>query len=91
MDTNQLHELATNARLNHWPPHLGVKTDAEKIEYLAQQLMEAADMATTNEELIGEVNSLRDEIGEIESDFETKIQSLKDDLEDLKDKIEEDE
>lgn len=43
MDSNQLHELALNARLGHWPAHLGVKTEAEKIEYLARQLGEAAN------------------------------------------------
>ena len=42
MDAEQLQQLATNAQLNHWPPHLGVTTDAEKVEYLAQWLREAA-------------------------------------------------
>lgn len=39
-------ELATNALVNHWPAHLGVKTDAEKIEYLARALEKAADNAS---------------------------------------------
>ena len=43
MDADQLRELATNALVGHWPPHLGVKTDQEKIEYLARQLDQAAD------------------------------------------------
>lgn len=41
-EARQARELALNARLNHWPPHLGVKSDAEKIEYLATKLDEAA-------------------------------------------------
>lgn len=36
------HELATNALVNHWPAHLGVKTDQEKIEYLARVLEKVA-------------------------------------------------
>ena len=81
MDTNQLHELATNARLNHWPPHLGVKTDVEKVEYLAERLREVADMATTNDELLDQVRELRTKIEDLELDFESKIEDLKDDLE----------
>jgi chromosome segregation ATPase len=42
MDANQLNELATNAQLDHWPAHLGVTTDAEKVEYLAARLREVA-------------------------------------------------
>lgn len=38
MDADSLRELATNALTGHWPPHLGVTTDAEKIEYLARAL-----------------------------------------------------
>jgi hypothetical protein len=49
MDANQLQELATNARLDHWPPHLGVRTEAEKIAYLAERLREAADAETRAE------------------------------------------
>jgi hypothetical protein len=34
MNSEQLQELAINALLDHWPPHLGVQTEAEKVEYL---------------------------------------------------------
>lgn len=91
MDAERLQQLALNAELNYWPAHLGVTTDAEKIEYLARQLREAAKMTTTNEELINEINDLREKIGEMESDFETKVQSLKDDLDNLELKTEEEE
>ena len=40
---DDLQELATNARMDHWPAHLGVKTEQEKIEYLASVLEKAAD------------------------------------------------
>lgn len=43
MDSNQLRTLSVDALTGYWPPHLGVKTDAEKIEYLAQRIDEAAD------------------------------------------------
>lgn len=45
MEADQLRELATNAQLDHWPPHLGVRTEAEKIEYLAWHLEETANRA----------------------------------------------
>lgn len=32
MDTTQLHEPAHNATLNHWPPHLGVVSESDKIQ-----------------------------------------------------------
>ncbi len=43
MEPNQLHELATNASLNHWPPHLGVVSESDKIQYLADRLRESVD------------------------------------------------
>lgn len=67
-----LQELATNARLNHWPPHLGVKTDAEKIEYLAQRLQEAGDAETRAAELADENGALREE----RDDYERKADDL---------------
>lgn len=91
MDANQLNELANNAELNHWPPHLGVTTDAEKVEYLAARLREAADMATENDDLITELNELRDKVSAIEDSFEEKVQSLRDDLDNFELKIEENE
>lgn len=62
MDTNQLNELATNARLNHWPPHLGVTTDAEKIEYLAQQLGDVGSQQVQMGELAAENEELREDL-----------------------------
>lgn len=62
MDTNQLNELATNARLNHWPPHLGVTTDAEKIEYLAQQLGDVGSQQVQMGELAAENKELREDL-----------------------------
>lgn len=46
-------ELILNAQLDHWPPHLGVRTDAEKIQYLAQRLREAV---VRDNESIDELN-----------------------------------
>jgi len=42
MEAQEIINLSINARINHWPPYLGVNTDAEKIEYLATKLDEAA-------------------------------------------------
>lgn len=71
MDADQLRELATNALVNHWPPHLGVRTDKEKIEYLAAQIEKAANdirdaddlqekLDTSEEERVEAVNDLDD-------------------------------
>lgn len=63
MEPNQLHELATNATLNHWPPHLGVVTDTDKIQYLADRLRE-----TANE--LGHANSLLQKYEELGTDID---------------------
>jgi hypothetical protein len=61
MDAEQARELALNARLNHWPAHLGVKTDAERIEHLATKLDEAATRIASLETLEDEAEALREE------------------------------
>jgi peptidoglycan hydrolase CwlO-like protein len=85
MDNNQLNELATNARLGHWPLHLGVRTEAEKVECLANaiQFVTAKDI---------EVEALEDQIealGEEAVDLQNKIDSRDDQIEKLETKIEE--
>lgn len=87
MEADQLRELATNATLNHWPPHLGVTTDAEKIQYLADRLRETVDYAMDQESLAAsrddEISELKVKIDDLETDFEQRIESLRDDLEKL--------
>lgn len=61
MEAQQIIDLALNARLNFWPPHLGLKTDAEKIEYLATKLDEAATQIVNAEVLAGENETYREE------------------------------
>lgn len=68
METQEMIDLALNARLSYWPPHLGLKTDAEKIEYLATKLDEAATQIVNNETLQDENAALREE----RDDFERK-------------------
>jgi len=68
MESEQLQELATNAELNHWPPHLGVKTDAEKIEYLAQRLREASDVADNRDDLVRQLETAETERDLLESE-----------------------
>ena len=90
MDPNQLHELATNARLNHWPPHLGVTTDAEKIEYLAQRLEEAADAETRADGLSDELETAQEENGNLNDeneDLTEQVRQLKSDIKMLQSKI----
>ena len=68
MEAEQARELALNARLNHWPAHLGITTDAQKIEHLATALDEAATRIDVNEadserllDLEAKVESLQEE------------------------------
>jgi predicted nucleic acid-binding Zn-ribbon protein len=86
MDEQQLQELATNARLNHWPPHLGVRTEAEKIEYLADALdkqqreverlgLDLSSAETEAEGLRDEIHECDDEITELKSKLD-KIRNL---------------
>lgn len=82
MDAQQLIDLALNVRLDHWPPHLGVKTDAEKIEYLATALDEAATQIVSNETLsiLHEDTALREE----RDHFERKADNLERKLEQIR-------
>lgn len=85
MDSNQLQELALNAKLNHWPPHLGVTTDAEKIEYLAARLREAVREGET-------IDELNEKIEDLEADsenLEDVIVDLKAEILDLKTQLRE--
>jgi uncharacterized coiled-coil DUF342 family protein len=65
-----LQELATNALLDHWPPHLGVRTEAEKVEYLARQLSEAADAETQADELADQLETAQEQSDEYERQLE---------------------
>lgn len=70
MDADQLRELATNALVNHWPPHLGVNTDQEKIEYLARKLESAADNVGDVDSLTEECDDLKETCGELKDEIE---------------------
>jgi len=73
-----LQELATNAQLNHWPPHLGVKTDVEKITYLAERLQEAADAETRVDELLDQLETAQEESREYERQLEAANAEISD-------------
>lgn len=77
MEPEQLRELATNAQLDHWPPHLGVRTEAEKIQYLASQLQAAATIEANNDELREELKAAQDRIDWLESDNDELKDKLK--------------
>lgn len=92
MDSQELQQLATNARLNHWPPHLGVTTDAGKIEYLAQRLEEAADAETRADGLADELETAREENSGLETEndeLKAEVKTLKSDIAGLTKKLEE--
>jgi hypothetical protein len=84
---DDLQQLATNARLNHWPPHLGVRTEAEKIEYLAQQLEAAGDVMDRNDYLCDRETTLQEEIamnGQVISGLRAEIHDLNETINELK-------
>lgn len=91
MDANQLNELANNAELNHWPPHLGVTTDAEKVEYLAARLREVADAEQRADELSDELEATTEEIVGLKADNNDlldQVETLKADIKELEKKME---
>jgi uncharacterized coiled-coil DUF342 family protein len=78
MDANQLNELATNALLDHWPPHLGVQTETEKVAYLAEQLREAADAETQADELADQLEAVQEQSNEYERQLEAANAEISD-------------
>jgi uncharacterized coiled-coil DUF342 family protein len=82
-----LHELATNAELNHWPPHLGVTTDAEKIAYLAEALRQSEEQQVNDGEIRAEMQNEIDKLRDVAQDLEERLDSLRDDLDALKEKL----
>jgi uncharacterized coiled-coil DUF342 family protein len=88
MDANQLQELAINALLNHWPPHLGVRTDAEKIAYLAETLRQSEGQQVNDSEICTEMQNEIDRLRDKAQDLEDQVDSLKDDLDALEEKLE---
>ena len=46
-----LKEIAIGAMTGHWPAHLGLKTDAERIEFLARAVEKLVDELEGHEEL----------------------------------------
>lgn len=84
MEPNQLHELARNATLNHWPPHLGVVSESDKIQYLADRLREAAD--SHSNELEAAEQRLESIEGE-NTDLSNTIDRLEDENEKLESKV----
>jgi|SRR6476659_2696178 len=89
MDSN-LHELATNATLDHWPPHLGVRTDAEKIAYLAERLREAGDAEVRVDELNDRLVAAQEENASLETendDLQSQITSLKGVIKELQSRL----
>jgi peptidoglycan hydrolase CwlO-like protein len=85
MDANQLQELATNARLDHWPPHLGVRTEAEKVECLANVLGGVTLRDAQIDELENQIEALQEET----ADLENKLDSRDDQIEKLETKVDE--
>lgn len=45
MENSQVKDIAVGALTGHWPAHLGLTTDSEKIEWLARQVERLAGIS----------------------------------------------
>lgn len=63
----RLQQIATDAQVGHWPPHLGLNTDAERIEFLADSL---SDVIVSNRDLDSYNSTLLEEMGMLEAQIE---------------------
>lgn len=82
----RLQQIATDAQVGHWPSHLGLNTDAERINYLAQTLEKTIDGMSDHEAIEELKDELKDDIESVEdkvSLVETDIESIKERLEKL--------
>lgn len=90
MDGEQLRQLATNATLNHWPPHLGVVSDADKIQYLADRLREAGDAEDRADGLADQLETAQEQSDEYERQLEAanaEIHDLNEIIKELRAKL----
>lgn len=69
MDNTQLKAIATGALTGHWPAHLGLTTDAEKIEWLARTVEGMADE---------DVEAIKDQSDSFEDDLAAAEDAIKD-------------
>jgi len=82
-----LHELATNAELDHWPSYLGVTTEAEKIAYLANALRQSEEQQVSGEEIRAEMQSEIDQLRDKAQELEDQLDTFKADLDTLEEKL----
>ncbi len=90
MESQELLTLATNAEQNYWPPHLGVTTDAEKIDYLARHLREAGDAESRADDLADQLEAALNDRGGIDdenADLKNQVEDLQDEIKSLELKI----
>jgi hypothetical protein len=59
-EIERLRRIATDAQVNHWPPHLGLNTDAERVEFLAKALSDVLDQLDDWQSVIDKVSELGD-------------------------------
>lgn len=76
MEPQALITIARDAQINHWPPHLGLNTDAKRVYWLAQQLEESAQIQLDS-----------DDEYEVNTRLEEEIIDLKQEIEELKAKV----
>jgi peptidoglycan hydrolase CwlO-like protein len=90
MDNDQLNELATNALLDHWPPYMGVRTEAEKVEYLVNALSEVEVKSEQIEALENQIEALGKEAVDLENKLAARditVKQLEDEIGRLNGKI----
>ena len=86
MEPDQLRKLSTNATLNHWPPHLGVVSEQDKIQYLADALRSIDDYESRIEAVEAERDALAEQVTQLENKLYDQ-EDRTDKFDGLKDKV----
>lgn len=69
----RLQQIAADAQVGHWPPHLGLTTDSQRIQFLADSVSNlvdySIDLEGRNETLFDKVENAEDRIKELEQEL----------------------
>lgn len=83
MENSQVKNIAISALTGHWPAHLGLATDGEKIEWLARQVerlvdesADADDLRRANDGLIEKVDELNQTLADAKRTLREALESL---------------
>lgn len=72
-----LRQVARDAQVGHWAPHLGLTSDAERIRYLAERLESALEFEAHADDLQDQLTTAQEEIDMLESERDNLKDRLK--------------